>query len=157
VLTRLSYGYPNGTEHVAFGDSRRAGGSGTAPDYTRVVRRAGFPKVAERILAHLKYERELKGYHPNNLWTMNALEEVKARPIESQSTVQLPYAGVVIQKNLNFSNPKDHGLMYYTGGASYVHSHLSGLDLEVYGAGNIMGGVGADFPPLKDSFSPSPM
>ncbi len=146
VLKRRFYSYPNGTEKVAFGDSHRAGASGL-PDYTRVLRRAGFPKVAERFLAPLKYERELKGYHPDNLWAMDALEEVKARPSESQSSVLLPYAGVVIQKNVNFSNPKDYGLMYYTGGASYVHSHLSGLDLELYGAGNVMSGVGAAGPP----------
>jgi hypothetical protein len=146
VLKRLSYEYPNGSEHVAFGDSHRAGGSGL-PEYTRVLRRAGFPKVTERFLAALKYDRTLNGYHPNNLWTMDALEGVKASPSESQSSVHLPYAGVVIQKNLNFSSPKDHGLMYYTGGASYVHSHLSGLDLELYGAGNVMSGVGAAGPP----------
>ncbi len=148
VLQRLDYEYPNGTEHVAFGDSHRAGESGV-PDYTRVLRRAGFPKVTERFLAPLKYDRELHGYHPDDLWTMDALEDVKARPreMDSPSSVLLPYAGVVIQKNVNFSNPKAHGLMYYTGGASYVHSHLSGLDLELYGAGNVMSGVGAAGPP----------
>jgi hypothetical protein len=64
-------------------------------------------------------------------------------PVTSSTrTVHLPYAGVIIQNNLNFSHPKDYGLMYYMGGGSYVHSHLSGLDMELYGAGNVMSGVG---------------
>lgn len=150
ILQREAYTYPNGTEQVAFGDSHREKGENhgeLAKRFIRVVRRAGFPKVTESFLAPLKYAREQQGYHPNNLWNMDPMEDIKARPAVIQSTVHIPYAGVVIQKNLNFSNPKDYGLMYYTGGGAYVHSSLSGLDMELYGAGHVMGGVGADFPP----------
>jgi hypothetical protein len=147
VTSRLLFNYPSGKEKVAFGDSHRSGSRATLPEhYTRAVRRAGFPKVAERFFGHLKYQREKRGYKPTQIWSMDPLNEFKPKQVEN-SAVHLPFAGVVIQNNLNFSDPVNHGLMYYTGGANYVHAHGSGLDIELYGAGVVMSGVGGSSDP----------
>lgn len=144
ILKRRFFVYPNETEQVSFGDAHRnCHDFPRFETFTRIIRRTSFKAVAERFFGQLKADRETFGYKPNNLWTMDPLEEYQAKPAETQS-VHLPYAGIIIQNNLRTSAPKLHGLMYYTGGANYTHSHQSGLDMELYGAGAVMGGVGSE-------------
>ncbi len=142
VLNRLYYSYPNEEEMVGFGDSHRIKGPQRIPEaYTRVYRRAGFEMPMKRAFQQMKADREKYGYQPSDLWAMDPLEGYESQRAESQA-VHLSYAGIAIQKNLACTDKKQNGLMYYSGGASYIHSHLSGLDLELYGAGHVMSGVG---------------
>ena len=60
-------------------------------------------------------------------------------------TAQLPFAGIYIQRNENTADPKKDGLMLFVGGAGYVHGHASGMNVEFYGEGEVLGmdgGVG---------------
>ena len=144
ILKRRFFVYPNETEQVSFGDAHRmCHGIPRFETFTQIIRRTGFKAVAERFFGQLKADREKMGYKPVNLWAMDPLEDYPAKPAETQA-VHLPYAGIIIQNNLHASAPKLHGLMYYTGGANYIHSQQSGLDMELYGAGVVMGGVGSE-------------
>ncbi len=61
-----------------------------------------------------------------------------AKPLPSVSD-ELPFAGLVLQRNLALDGNPAHGLMAAVSGAAYVHSHASGLALELYGAGAVLG------------------
>ncbi len=160
---RLFFAYPSHEEGVAFGTARRSrSGRPRIPAMViRFIRRAGLEEEAEAtaLLRHMKADREEYGesstvshYSRGGHWvyreflSMEMLEGYEPKRIESQAVV-LPYAGVVIQNNLHADAPKEHGMMYYTGGAEHVHSALSGLNFEFFGAGYVMGGVGGMYAP----------
>jgi len=74
------------------------------------------------------------------LWTKSVIvKDDDFSPPPLHSTFHLPFAGFFIQRNLNTSHPKALGLMATTGGGSYVNGHASGIDLELYGKGHILG------------------
>lgn len=158
---RLFYNYPSNEENICFGDSHRSadGHPGIPASAIQFIRRAGLEKEAKTLLCHIRADQEEYGESStvshnsrggnwvyNEFLTMDVLEGYEPKHIESQAVV-LPYAGVVIQNNLHCADKKAHGMMYYTGGAEYVHSHCSGLDFEIYGAGYVMSGVGGLYNP----------
>lgn len=55
------------------------------------------------------------------------------------TTQHVAHAGIVIQRNYSTTDVLNYGMMYYSGGASYVHTHSTGIDLELYGHGLVMG------------------
>ncbi len=56
-----------------------------------------------------------------------------------RTTDALPFAGAVLQRNLSSTRDPAHALMATVSGASFVHSHASGMALELYGAGHVLG------------------
>jgi Secretion system C-terminal sorting domain/Heparinase II/III-like protein len=73
------------------------------------------------------------------LWGENVEDTVTPKAPVLNSTVPVQHAGLVIQRNYNTTNVKTNGLMYYSGGAPYVHAHRSGINLELYGKGYVLG------------------
>jgi hypothetical protein len=145
--------YPN-NQMIAFGDSNRDGGDNSNAFRMEVAisDRLGMATYKKNCLATLKtlYERQ-GGYSPqivnqrlewNNplelLWGVDVPTTVNAADIPLYTTLATKYAGVVMQRSYVEVNNKDYGLMYYTGGATYVHAHATGIDMELFGAGNIM-------------------
>lgn len=53
-------------------------------------------------------------------------------------TVIIKHAGVALQRNYVEQNNEDYGLCGIIGGAHYVHSHVTGITMELYGANYIM-------------------
>jgi hypothetical protein len=163
---KLFYSYPNNSESVCFGDAhRQKEGRPKVPEFViHFVRRAGLEEEAKPLLQDMTADREEYGvgaslsHHTRRgghwmykeFLSMEKLTGYEPKRIESE-TVILPYAGIVIQNNLHCTDKKEHGMMYYTGGAEYVHSHCSGLDLEIYGAGSVMSGVGGICIPRRRS------
>ncbi len=160
-IDKLMYSYPSEAERVAFGDShRKSGPAGIGDSVLRTIRDAGFENLptAKKVLGLIKASWQARGYKPKvatekldvndplAFFNMDALEGVEPHTIENHSLV-VPYAGVVIQKNEHCADVKQNGLMYYTGGAEYVHSHLSGLDMELFGAGYVMSPIGGIYAP----------
>ena len=156
ALDRVFYMYPSEEEEVCFGDSHRElespmrSGDIHIPVLRRVSTRDryrdSFDGVVQRYCGQIKTDREKYGYNPGDLWAMDPLDGYEANSEVTQAVVH-NYAGLVIQENLNCTDKKQNGMKYYQGGASYVHCHLTGIDLELFGAGVVMGPVAGSYPP----------
>lgn len=154
-----NYRFPNNKEVMRFGDAHR-----TSLNTEDLMERV-FVMSKRKTYAdlELKSREMLKafyfnkgGYKPsvttqtlewNNpldlLWMSN-IDLTNVNPITYNSSINIDYAGIAMQRNINASDRVESGLMGYTGGAHYVHSHLSGIDMEIYGLGAVMGTGGGD-------------
>lgn len=102
---------------------------------------------------HLKFEYDrigsyqpsittetLEWYNPLDiLWGINIPSITASTPIPIEPTVRIEHAGTIVQRNYNTNNIVNNGFMYTSGGASYVHAHATGIDMELYGNGVIHG------------------
>lgn len=92
------------------------------PLLTRAINQGRYER--EGMLAVLWYDREFKG------------EEAK---LVLPRTDKVDHAGIFLQRNLSANqNPKD-GLMCFVGGAHMVHGHAEGMNIELYGKGEVLG------------------
>ncbi|MFS4482729.1 T9SS type A sorting domain-containing protein [Hyunsoonleella sp. 2307UL5-6] len=152
--------YPNGAT-MAFGDIGR-----TFTDHGHIFRsvieiadRKGYNDLKDRAATTLqKIYTEEGGYNPeitnqrlewNNplqlLWGVNIDASVPNSGEPKYATIKTTHAGVVMQRNLSGIDDEQNGLMYYTHGGTYVHAHAGGIDMELYGAGYVIGpDYGAD-------------
>ena len=72
------------------------------------------------------------------LWFAPEIAGTMTTPL-SRTTDTLAFAGVALQRNPSVTRDPAHALMAVVSGASYVHSHASGMALELYGAGHVLG------------------
>ncbi|WP_299059566.1 T9SS type A sorting domain-containing protein [uncultured Polaribacter sp.] len=154
IFTYENFLYPNGAT-MAYGDIGRS-----FTDHAHIFRsvlaiadRKNYADLKDKTLTTLqKIYKEEGGYNPtiedqrlewNNplqlLWGVNIDAAVSDPGFPKYGTVKATHAGVVMQRNYSGTNDEQNGLMYYTGGGTYVHAHASGLDLEIYGAGYVIG------------------
>ena len=90
-------------------------------------------KLPPRTFAATVYKTPLK-----LLWSVPDLEgQPGSKPMPR--TVELPFAGIYIQRNLETDHPTKEGLMAFVGGGHYVHGHASGMNIELYGEGHVLG------------------
>jgi hypothetical protein len=140
---------------VRYGDSHRDN-DGTADLYRYTLDlaiRNGFATYEQKAKVALRqgYDSE-GGYTPSvpvsNFDNTDAFEQlfwgvdipaVTSGTIDFQKpTVIIKHAGVALQRNYVEVNNEDYGLCGIIGGAHYVHSHCTGITMELYGAGYIM-------------------
>ncbi|GGZ25478.1 hypothetical protein GCM10007049_17500 [Echinicola pacifica] len=165
--------YPNG-DIARFGDGHRyfeepyegydmAYLLGQKEDIPKLTRKFG-PLLTEAIRKG-KYDRAKLGprtspvsvyLQPTRLlW----IEETKDFPFEELSlprTDDFPHAGLYLQRNLSSTGNPHFGLMSFVGGAQMVHGHASGMDMELYGLGEVLGvdqGRGAYRTDLHENYS----
>ncbi len=72
------------------------------------------------------------------LWFADSIAESPAEQTLPRSDV-LPFAGLALQRNLSTTGDPGDALMYFVAGADYVHSHAGGMNIELYGAGQVLG------------------
>jgi len=135
--------YPN-NEIVRFGDGKRTGGV----DYksyelayrlgkmdSLIVLTSKFGSLLNTAISEGVYQR--KGLNAL-LWFDDEFKE-DVRPIILPRTDQLSHAGLFLQRNLSKTGKPEDGLMCFVGGAHMVHGHAEGMNIELYGRGQVLG------------------
>ncbi len=151
--------FPNG-DYPAFGDSRRRIGV----DFLNYEIALGLSQISGNAIAKNRIESVLRsseeagvydrGQLPNRgygaepytlplklLWSVPSLDDgslVDLNPPRPR-TVHLPFAGIAVQRNVDRGSTPGEGLMAVMGGGAYIHGHASGIDLELYGQGAVLG------------------
>ncbi|WP_066630764.1 hypothetical protein [Labilibacter marinus] len=145
---------PNRT-FVRYGDSKRNNDStGDLYRYTlSIADRKGYPELKKKAELALRSSYDAKGgynptINPNHIFNnFQALELLWGLPIPNtitgdinfnRPTVIVEHAGVALQRNTVVNENENFGLCGIIGGAHYVHSHLTGIAMELYGAGYVM-------------------
>ncbi len=156
-LPRISYlRYPNG-EQVMFGDGHRAGSNGSYFSYEQIYQHAlargrtdltsFFGSLINGGVADGNYDRSTTDSYSTLgtqieplqlLWQAASLPEPAVTPTLPR-TDTLPFAGITLQRNPAPSNNSTYGLMGFVGGAAHVHSHASGMSMELFGMGEVLG------------------
>ncbi|MEM8765159.1 MAG: heparinase II/III family protein [Bacteroidota bacterium] len=72
------------------------------------------------------------------LWFHDDFEQ-KETKIVLPRTDEQPHAGIFLQRNLSATGNPNDGLMCFVGGAPMVHGHASGMNIELYGEGVVLG------------------
>ena len=156
-ITRIPYlRYPNG-QQISFGDGHRDTSGEPYFRYEIVYQHAkarGRTALAAQFGARIasgvadgSHSRstaesyESLGMHDEPLqllWFADTVTEAAA-PLVLPRTDTLPFAGVALQRNPAPANNATYGLMGFIGGAGFIHSHASGMSMELYGIGQVMG------------------
>lgn len=148
---------------VRYGDSKR-NNDATAQLYRftlNLANRKGFTEYEQKAKVALRqgYDAE-GGYNPpvpistfgnyyafeQLFWGIDIPQTIEGEIDFQKPTVIVKHAGVALQRNYVDQNNEDYGLCGIIGGAHYVHSHVTGITMELYGAGHVMapnGGLAA--------------
>jgi autotransporter-associated beta strand protein len=148
--------YPNG-QQISFGDGFRAGSNGPFFVYELVYQHAlargrtdltsYFGSLINGGVAEGNYNRSsprnystlgLQNEPLQLLWQAAVISEPAVTP-ELPRTDRLPFAGVALQRNPAPTDNSNFGLMAFVGGAAHVHSHASGMSMELFGMGQVLG------------------
>ena len=165
--------YPN-NEIIRFGDGHR---DFSVPynsyDFAYLLgKEQGISKLTEKFgplitkaLKSGKYDRSRVGprsggisvYNtPTQLLWLNETKEYSIKNTALPRTDKFSHAGVFLQRNLSSTKNPEYGLMSFVGGAHMVHGHASGMDMELYGLGQVLGvdnGRGAYRTNLHENYS----
>jgi hypothetical protein len=140
---------------VRYGDSHRDNdGTGALYRYTlNLSTRRGYTEYAQKAKVALRQSYAAEGgYNPavavstfdnyggfdQLLWGVDVPETVEGEIDFQKTTVIIKHAGVALQRNYVENNNTIYGLCGIIGGAHYVHSHCTGITMELYGAGYVM-------------------
>ncbi len=158
-LPRVSFLVNPNNQLIRFGDGQRTGGTPPYDRYEYVYQHAlargradltSFfgPLINAGIQAGQHNRATLSSYSSLGqhdellklLWSAPTIAEPASPPVLPR-TDRLPFAGVTLQRNPS-PNGANHGLMCFVGGAGHVHSHASGMSMELYGLGHVLGAKG---------------
>ncbi len=139
---------------VRYGDSKRN------KDYTQnlyrytldIATRRNYPNLKRKAQVALKQAYQVRGgYAPtlsndvfNNygelqLFWGHPIPNTIAGGIDFQKpTVVIQHAGIALQRNSVAKKNATYGLCGIIGGAHYVHSHVTGIGMELYGVNYVM-------------------
>ncbi|WP_299012539.1 heparinase II/III family protein [uncultured Polaribacter sp.] len=143
ALPRLDYFvYPN-NEIVRWGDGKR---KGKAPykafdnAYT-LAKMYNLNEVTQEIGALLKNALLKDKYQRNTIEALFWHNTVDEKPvaIKLPRTDRVYHAGIVMQRNISSTKDPKDGLMGFVGGAAMVHGHAEGMNIELYGEGQVLG------------------
>lgn len=146
--------YPN-RKFVRFGDAKR-NNDGTEDLYSytlSIAQRRGYNDLKHQAQLALKQAYIAKGgfkpklednifnnFQPLDLfWGINIPEKIEGGINFNKPTVLVNHAGVALQRNYVEKENETYGLCGIIGGSHYVHSHATGIAMELYGAGYVMG------------------
>ncbi|NCT09053.1 MAG: hypothetical protein GW772_03095 [Flavobacteriia bacterium] len=78
-------------------------------------------------------------YEPTSLLWIDEIDDYSSANTDLPRTDKMTHAGVFLQRNLSATNNPTFGLMGFVGGGHMVHGHASGMDMELYGLGEVLG------------------
>lgn len=140
---------------VRYGDSKRYNDF-TAPLYRytlNIADRRGYQNLKSKAeVALTQSYKSQGGYRPNLgqgsifnnysalqlFWAVPLPEKINETVNLNKQTVIVDHAGIALQRNYVDTDNEIYGLCGIIGGAHYVHSHLTGIAMELYGAGYVM-------------------
>lgn len=135
--------YPN-DEIIRWGDGKRKG----KPKYASYEDAYLIGKMDSLKTVTNKFGTLLKRAIESGDYKRNSIESVLLHGVElpdDTDTFTLPntynvkHAGIFIQRNLSETNKPQDGLMCFVGGAHMVHGHAEGMNIELYGEGEVLG------------------
>ena len=138
---------------VRYGDSKRRKDK-TKENYSyalSIADRRGYQDIKKKAQLALKQtyvaekgrNSKITDYPYNNtsyldlFWGL-PVEQIKASDIDYKPTVVIEHAGISLQRNHVEKQNRKYGLAGIIGGAHYVHSHLTGISMELFGLGYVM-------------------
>lgn len=150
--------YPNTGMNISFGDGHRDDGISQPFFYYEMVYQHAlarghtnfsslFGGLLNGGISAGEYNRaSLNSYNslgPHNeplelLWAAPAINEPGVS-LSYPRTDALPWAGIALQRNPSTVNNSTYGLMCFVGGAAHTHSHASGMSMELFGLGQVLG------------------
>ncbi len=150
---------------VRYGDSHRKNdGTGNINRYAlNFAKRRGYTDIQTQTeIALLQSFPTSKGYSTTvptkgfdnytsmELFWGEPIASTAATKFDYKPTVVIRHAGVALQRNYVDANNTDYGLCGIIGGAHYVHAHLTGITMELYGGGDVMAPNGGLPPSLAE-------
>ncbi len=147
--------FPNNNEMVFYGDGYRKYNPPThlleltyalakKEDNMELAAKSGG--ILKQLMTKRKYNRPkhsegeaLNYVSPTNLlWAKETIESDMENAIQQLPVTNgLKFAGLTVQRNL-VADTK-HSLMASIAGGSFVHGHASGMNIELYGQGHVLG------------------
>ncbi len=135
--------YPNG-QLIRWGDGHRY----DRPSYSSyedaylLGEMDGLEKVTSTFGTLLHSAIEQGKYERRGMYAllMHGVEiEGTTQSLVLPRTDRVPHAGIVLQRNQSSTGSPDDGLMCFVGGAHMVHGHAEGMNIELYGEGEVLG------------------
>lgn len=143
-LPKLDYlKYPN-NQIVRWGDGSRYGN----PSYISYENAYllglmdNNKEVIDEFGALLRRAKEVDGYERSSMYSVlkhSAEIPDSIADFELPRTDRVHHAGLFLQRNLSSTQNPDYGLMGFVGGAHMVHGHAEGMNIELYGLGEVLG------------------
>lgn len=144
ALPRLDYFvYPN-NEIVRWGDGhRRAHAPYEAYENAYALAKMdGLMKIQNKFAPLISGAISKGKYKRKDIealfWYDDDFKDAPAN-IELSRTDRVYHAGIVLQRNLSSTGNSKDGMMCFVGGAHMVHGHAEGMNIELYGEGQVLG------------------
>ena len=144
ALPRLDYfKYPNG-ELVRWGDGKRFGHApyDAYEDAYLLAKMEGLEALQAKLkplIARAQQDKTYTRFGMEALFWYDAPHTEKVAPLKLPRTDRVYHAGIVMQRNLSKTGKAKDGLMCFVGGAHMVHGHAEGMNIELYGEGQVLG------------------
>ncbi|MFD0835683.1 heparinase II/III family protein [Mariniflexile aquimaris] len=144
ALPRLDYFvYPN-NEIVRWGDGHRKGSVlyDALDDALSLSEMDGLDEVTDKfapLLAAAIQNGKYKRHEMESIFWHHEITATTPASILLPRTDRVYHAGIVMQRNLSSTIKPEDGLMCFVGGAHMVHGHAEGMNIELYGEGQVLG------------------
>ena len=144
ALPRLDYFvYPN-KELIRWGDGKRKGTAlYKAIDHGYALAKMDDSKeLTKKLGTIVNRVQQTKKYNRTGIESVFWLDSITEKEVDTFSlprTDRVYHAGIVLQRNLSITNNPKDGLMGFVGGAAMVHGHAEGMNMELYGEGQVLG------------------
>lgn len=135
--------YPN-NEIIRWGDGKRKG----KPDYSSyedaylLGQMDGLEKVTTKFGPLLRRALKEGDYQRKDMESVllhGVNVPLTVNDFKLPRTDEVVHAGIFFQRNLSISGKPEDGLMAFVGGGHMVHGHAEGMNIELYGKGQVLG------------------